>query len=681
MASRPPERSRLSIVNGRKPMTLNIVIVGVGPRGLSVLERILANERANTERKRVTVHVIDPFPPGPGRVWRTGQAPELLMNTVTSQVTMFTDDTVSMDGPVEPGPSLWEWADWLRDLTADRAAALGYGEEVLEQARVLSPDAYPSRAFYGCYLEYVFRRVVAHAPAHVRVRVHRAQAVALDDEADAPDAAQTLTLDNGARIEGLDAAVLCQGHVGADPTRGEKDVGRGAERRGIVYVSPCNPADLDLSTIAPGENVLLRGLGLNFFDYLALLTVGRGGRFERVGETLAYVPSGREPRLFATSRRGVPHHARGENEKRVQGRHEPLLLTPEYIEELRRRSREGEYVRFRTHLWPLIAKEVETTYYSALLALQGQEQEAKVLVKEYPAATGTDEERALLDRIGIGPEERWDWNKVAHPHRGHNFTGPEEFRLWLLDHLRGDLVRARRGNVTDPVKAALDVLRDLRNEVRLAVDHRGLEGNSHRDELQGWYTPLNAFLSIGPPASRLEEMIALIETRVLEVLGPSPRITVDEVKGRFTAVSDAVPREPVTATALIEARLPEPDLERTSDPLLRQLLATGQCTAYSIPGEHGTEYRSGGLSVSERPYRLIDARGRVHPRRFAYGVPTESVHWVTAAGVRPCVKSMILTDSDAIARAVLHLTPVSRTWAHTRDTAPKPVSDHWETTP
>jgi hypothetical protein len=59
--------------------------------------------------------------------------------------------------------------------------------------------------------------------------------------------------------------------------------------------------------------------------------------------------------------------------------------------------------------------------------------------------------------------------------------------------------------------------------------------------------------------------------------------------------------------------------------------------------------------VTERPYRLLDARDVPHPRRFAYGVPTESVHWVTAAGIRPGVGSVTLEDSDAIAGAVLAL--------------------------
>ncbi len=36
-------------------------------------------------------------------------------------------------------------------------------------------------------------------------------------------------------------------------------------------------------------------------------------------------------------------------------------------------------------------------------------------------------------------------------------------------------------------------------------------------------------------------------------------------------------------------------------------------------------------------------------------MPTESVHWVTAAGIRPGVDSVTLGDSDAIARSVLAL--------------------------
>jgi len=101
------------------------------------------------------------------------------------------------------------------------------------------------------------------------------------------------------------------------------------------------------------------------------------------------------------------------------------------------------------------------------------------------------------------------------------------------------------------------------------------------------------------------------------------------------------------------------NLRRTVDPLLRHLLDTDQATPYRIARSNGTAYETGGLAVTERPYRLLDARGRPHPHRFAYGIPTEAVHWATAAGIRPGVDSVTLADSDAIARAVLGLATVT----------------------
>ncbi|MFF3144277.1 FAD/NAD(P)-binding protein, partial [Streptomyces sp. NPDC057927] len=83
-----------------------LAVVGAGPRGTSVLERLCASApELLPPGARLTVHMVDPSPPGPGRVWRTAQSPHLLMNTVASQVTLFTDDSVDCSGPVRPGPS------------------------------------------------------------------------------------------------------------------------------------------------------------------------------------------------------------------------------------------------------------------------------------------------------------------------------------------------------------------------------------------------------------------------------------------------------------------------------------------------------------------------------------------------------------------------------------------------
>ncbi|MFE7272195.1 FAD/NAD(P)-binding protein [Streptomyces sp. NPDC057623] len=610
--------------------TASLALVGAGPRGTSVLERLCASApELLPPGTRLTVHVIDPAPPGPGHVWRTAQSPELLMNTVASQVTLFTDDSVDCSGPIRPGPSLYDWA-----------------------AGELGPDEYPTRARYGRYLEWVFARVVGAAPPAVRVETYAARAVRLDD---APDGSQVLTLDDGRVLPGLTAVVLAQGHL---PTAGDATQRRLASyagRHGLRYVAPANPADVDLSALAPGEPVLLRGLGLNFFDHMALLTTGRGGRFARTGDGqgLRYLPSGDEPRLYAGSRRGIPHQARGDNAKGPYGRHLPLVLTPEVIAGFRKRADSGEAPDFLAEIWPLVAKEVETVYYAALLPLIPRAAGARrrpvvpEFVERFLAIPHRDpREAGLLAEFGVPERERWSWDRISRPYTGCEFADPGQWRDWLLAYLREDAAQAARGNLRGPLKSALDVLRDLRNELRLIVDHGGLTGASRRDHLDRWYTPLNAFLSIGPPRRRVEELVALVEAGVVEVLGP--RLEVRGEEGAWVAHSPDVPGSAVRATALVEARLPEPDLRRSADDLLARLLRTGQCRPHTVDG-----HETGGVDVTQRPYHLIDRQGQAHARRFAFGVPTEGVHWVTAAGARPGVDSVTLSDADAVARAAL----------------------------
>ncbi|MEK6227940.1 MAG: FAD/NAD(P)-binding protein, partial [Actinomycetota bacterium] len=85
-----------------------IVVVGAGPRGLSVLERLVTiASTIDAPRSDLVVEIVDPYEPGAGRIWRSEQSGALLMNTVIGQITIFGHD------PAEPeedaGPSFWEW--------------------------------------------------------------------------------------------------------------------------------------------------------------------------------------------------------------------------------------------------------------------------------------------------------------------------------------------------------------------------------------------------------------------------------------------------------------------------------------------------------------------------------------------------------------------------------------------
>lgn len=552
---------------------IRVGIVGVGPRGASVLERLVANARVSG--KAVDIHLVDPYPPGPGAVWRADQPSDLLMNVVASETTLFTDDSVRCAGPIRPGPNLYEWADGLQ------------------------PWAYPSRALYSRYLSWFIDRILNSLPAGVRVNVHKGFAVGLDDAGP-----QVLHVEGVGRLE-LDAVVLAQGHVGRRMSPSEQANADFAARHGLFYSPPANPLDVDWAAIPAGEPVLVRGLGLNFFDAVAMLTTVRGGLFEPDNDRLRYRPSGGEPVLYVGSRRGVPLRARAEIRVENAPVYRPRFFDAAAVAGLRARA--GS-LRFRADVWPLLEKE--------------------------------------LGGYGI------DCDTLDRPLQTLRFADRDELTRWMLEYLDSD-VAAALNPADSPLKTMTAALRDLRGAVRTVVSHRGLTGSSYRDELEGWFAGFITLVSSGPPASRIAELAALARAGLIRFVGPGMTVTQDD--GRFTASSPTVDGPAISAQAFVEARLPEPDLATTTDPLLSYLRDRGAVRRHVIPDPDGDDYVTGAVDVTEVPFRVINSSGVAHPRRFAFGIPTEGVQWTTAIGARPGVNSALLRQSDAIARAVLEL--------------------------
>src|SRR5262245_59436814 len=105
-----------------------LVVVGAGPTASSLLERIMANAAELLGERPLTIHLVDPFPAGQGRVWRPDLSHLLWMNSMAEDVTIFTDDTVHCAGPICPGPTLLEWTsdvddETLAELTTPAVAA------------------------------------------------------------------------------------------------------------------------------------------------------------------------------------------------------------------------------------------------------------------------------------------------------------------------------------------------------------------------------------------------------------------------------------------------------------------------------------------------------------------------------------------------------------------------------
>ncbi|HXO52397.1 MAG TPA: FAD/NAD(P)-binding protein, partial [Mycobacterium sp.] len=415
---------------------LHLAIVGLGPRGLSVAERLCANaESLLAHGQELVIHLIDPHVFDGGQVWRSTQDRVLLMNTVACQVTIFVDDTVDCDGPVVSGPSLYEWA---RSIALIGSPAVP--EAVRAEAVTLGPDDYPSRPFYGSYLQWARDRIIWTAPPAVSFVSHQATAV---DVRDTPDGLQEVVLSTGEAIGDLQSVVLALGHMPHHLGESETALSQFADRHDLRYIAPSNPADAPLDAIPAGESVILRGMGLNFFDYMALFTIGRGGTFVRDSDdTLIYVPSGQEPRLVVGSRRGVPYHARGKNQKGSFGRHTPRYVTAEVIERLRARADAGAPVDFRRDIWPMIDQEVRTVYYATLVrerrctcdaeeftALFAAAEPAVVPIFGDPLAIEeSDAQRTVLAKFDIDPDQGWDWGRIASPFTDDDVSSTQRFR-------------------------------------------------------------------------------------------------------------------------------------------------------------------------------------------------------------------------------------------------------------
>ena len=102
----------------------------------------------------------------------------------------------------------------------------------------------------------------------------------------------------------------------------------------------------------------------------------------------------------------------------------------------------------------------------------------------------------------------------------------------------------------------------------------------------------------------------------------------------------------------------EPSASRTTDPMLADLLRRGDVAEEVLADDDGTVLRNTGeIRVRPADGALVDATGRVHPRRFAIG-PHTNVR-VAGAFTRPGMNAQSLRYNDAVARAVLRSLPAA----------------------
>ncbi|MFE0648427.1 FAD/NAD(P)-binding protein [Streptomyces sp. NPDC059534] len=620
---------------------LRIAFVGMGPRGLSVLERLAARCAEEPPGRPVEVFAVDPYEAGAGRIWRTDQSPWFLMNTPAQEVTMFSGP--ADDGPHRPGagPTLGEW--WTQDDPADAA-----------------PEGYAPRAVYGRYLTYVMRRIEETLPPSLTVHRVPARVICADrtrGEDGRPGAAHRLRLDRGDVLT-VDRVVLATGHPVNEPDADQRAWKRFAREhstpaRPVRYIAGGSASEMPLAEIPAGAGVGIVGMGLTFYDILTELTLGRGGTFTEGGEGLLYLPSGKEPRILAGSRGGVPLLTRGANQKAPRHRYRARLFTAERMADLRAAAP----VDFERSVLPWLLAEVNLVLLATRVRRAHGAEAADEFTERGAEALAERPDLRLLQRLAaahrVDPRPLTGLGALARPFGGRHFGSPAEFHKVLTDWLRTDLAEARQGNADGPLKAAADVLRDVRQTIRSVVDFGGLTPESHRRFLAE-FGPVAAMVSTGPPQVRSEQFLALLAAGVLEPVGPGARFATDPVAGRFSVESPQVENSWVALDAVVDARVPGTDLAADRDPLIRGLMTDGEIRTFTNSSGGTGEFATGGLDCTDSPFHPVRADGSVDTTTHVLGIPSEHTRWFTQVGSgRPGPWGSFTRDADAIAAALL----------------------------
>ncbi|MFE1476351.1 FAD/NAD(P)-binding protein [Streptomyces cyaneofuscatus] len=593
-----------------------LVVIGGGPRGTGVIERIAANALELYGDLPLDIHLVDPYPAGGGRIWRPDQSPLLWMNSMAEDVTMFTDETVELAGPVVAGPALHAWAEDVRAgrVTPDAEPA------VLAEIRGLTGQDFPSRRLQSAYLRWTYERALAALPPSITVHEHRTTALSVTGPR---GSRQRVRLKDRTEPLLADLVVLAVGHLDAEQEPEQAELSDFAARHGLIHLPPDFTADTDLTALPAGEPVIVRGFGLAFIDLMVLLTEGRGGRHENG----VYVPSGREPVLYVGSRRGVPYHSKIGYTWTGERPPLPRYLTPAWADELL--SRPGP-LDFRLDVWPLVAKELGHAHYHRLFtAHPGRTTlDPEVFDAKYAAADpGSPELADLVAGAVPDPADRLDLDALDRPLDGVTYESGEALQEGLRDYITADLTRRHDPDHSTDLAVFLGLLSAYAQLIRLG-------------DIGNWWHGFFSYLASGPPGPRLEQLLALSRAGVVRFLGGSVTVEADEERGVFRASAATVPGEHIEARALVEARLPDPSLRHTASPLLRTLYEGGAAVT-----------DTGLLSVDPGDSRIVDREGRPHPRRFALGPFTTARN--SGAFTRPRTGGPAFRQNDAAARAAL----------------------------
>ncbi len=626
-----------------------IGFIGGGPRAAGIIERIVANAGVAPAGRGLEIVTFDPHPAGPGRIWRYDQSPSLRMNSLAEDVAIFADETCQIAGPLVTGPTLAEWIDLVRRGDIPFVAP---DDQVAAEIRTLGPKGFATRRLFSCYLRWYYLYVRSLAPRSISIEDVTGTVVEVR-ETDDRHVVTYVGPDGVRRSREIDIVVYTVGHTDSEPTREEVVTLERSARHGLAYWPSHYASDADLDAVPPGEPLLVRGLGLSFIDTVVRLTLDRGGiqtydPDAPAGSRSTYSPSGREPRIVAGSRRGVPYHAKITSHLHgEQPGYATTFLTRDALKSLLDGQAEVDFTR---DVWPTIVREMAYWHYREIFTGHPERVAGSwAAFSELFREERLDSPR-MLQAIAeaVRPDDVFDIDALDHPLRGVRSTTLDGLQGHLADYIRQD-IHLRESEEHSETLAVFFAVLACYGVVAESVGHPSWSLASRLEAIPRRWHEFFSYLDSGPPPIRLELLLALMRAGLLTFLGGGMRVDIDDEAGTFIATSDHQP-EAVRARHLLDAFHPKRAIAQSIDPVLRDLIAERAGREQMLPAPDGP-VATGRLQVDFVNGNVIRPDGSSHERRFAVGDFTSGPP--SAAFSRPRTNARTFRENDSIARRLL----------------------------
>ncbi len=603
--------------------TTRVAVVGLGPWGLAVLERLV--EVARRQEASLVVDVVEPGEPGVG-IFSLDDPDYLPLNTPCGQHVMHPTGGEPDRPPY--AQSLYAWARWQGYKWVGREC------RIADEGREITPHDFLPRKLMGAWLRWSYHTLVATRPQHVSIVHHATTAVDIEP---AIDRRELVHLADGRALL-VDHVILTMGHT---PDESELDGSR-------ARLSPYPVHRLN-GLIAPGDAVAVSGLGLVALDVVSALTTGRGGCFEERGGRLRYRRSGREPVIYLFSRSGQPYSAKAMGASDPTGEYAPVICTPGAVARLRAQD-DGLPVRgmvdFRRDCLPLIYAEMQVRFYRQSAAIVEPDPHAAEEVTEALRTAWSDGRFAAA--IASYAARYGDFDPERH------LLGDVDDRLYLsakdyensfYEVAEADISEAMMENTVSPLKAASETLRVLRDTIRSVIDFQGLTLESYLDFQASLSNRMKSAVA-GPPVGRMRELLALMDANVVQLpFGPSPTVDSNRESGHVIRSTRLARPYVQRVDHLVGGHLPDPSIARTRSPLLRRLASRGRIR----PCRYG-ELEVGSIDLTLQSHPV--GRDEVQERIWVFGSLTEGIRYFTYYVPSPKSRVRAFVDAEACAEEI-----------------------------